>query len=155
MASACDRDCADVTRREGVVIDLGLEGKRAVVSGAGYIPTRAGHGRHTTLQLARAGARLACIDIDPTRAQEIAAEAREQGAEAHPIVADMTAREQVPRAIAEAVAALGGIDVCVDIIGGARWNKVEEITADDWEWTIENNLTQVFLLFQAVSKQMI
>ena len=137
------------------MIDLCLKGKRAVVSGAGYIPTRAGHGRHTTLQLARAGTRLACIDIDPERAQAIATEAKGEGAEAHPIVADMTDREQVPRAIAEAVAVLGGIDVCVDIIGGARWNKVEEITADEWEWTIENNLTQVFLLFQAVSKQMI
>ena len=44
------------------MIDLGLEGKRAVVSGAGYIPTRAGHGRHSALNLAAAGATVACID---------------------------------------------------------------------------------------------
>lgn len=137
------------------MIDLGLEGKRAVVSGAGSVPGRAGHGRHTTLQLARAGARLACIDIDPGRAEEIASEAKAEGAEVYPIIADMTDREQVQRAIAESVQVLGGIDVCVDIIGGARWNKVQDVTAEDWEWTIENNLTQVFLLFQAVSRQMI
>ncbi len=34
------------------MIDLGLEGKRAVVSGAGFIPGRAGHGRQTALRLA-------------------------------------------------------------------------------------------------------
>lgn len=38
------------------MIDLGLSGKRAVVSGAGYIPERAGHGWFTSLALAEAGA---------------------------------------------------------------------------------------------------
>ena len=36
------------------MIDLGLDGKRAVVSGAGYIPSRAGHGRASALRLAEA-----------------------------------------------------------------------------------------------------
>jgi NAD(P)-dependent dehydrogenase (short-subunit alcohol dehydrogenase family) len=134
---------------------LGLEGKRVVISGAGNIAARAGHGRHTVLQMAHAGARVACVDINGGRAESIVAEARELGAEAHPIVADMTDSQQVDRAVSEAVQALGGIDVGIDIIGGARWNKVEDVTAEDWKWSIENNLTQVFLLFQAVSRQMI
>ena len=50
------------------MIDLGLEGKGAVVSGAGTIPVRAGHGRLTSLKLAEAGASVACIDIDTGRA---------------------------------------------------------------------------------------
>ena len=137
------------------MIDLGLENRRALVSGAGNIPERAGHGRHVTLQLARAGARLACIDVDKGRAESIANEAEAFGAEAHPIVADMTESKQVDRAIGEAVRVLGGIDVCVDIIGGTRWSKVQDVTPEDWAWSIENNLTQVFLLFQAVSRQMI
>ena len=137
------------------MIDLGLEGKRAVVSGAGYIATRAGHGRHTTLTLARAGARLVCIDIDEERATSIVAEAKAEGAEAHPVIADMTERHQAERAIAEAVAHLGGIDVCVDIIGGATWNAVEDVTPAEWSLTIEQNLTQVFTLFQLVGRQMI
>jgi NAD(P)-dependent dehydrogenase (short-subunit alcohol dehydrogenase family) len=132
-----------------------LEAKRAVVSGAGYIPTRAGHGRHTTLTLARAGARLACIDIDEERAKAIVAEAQAEGAEAHPVIADMTKRDQAERAIGEAVALLGGIDVCVDIIGGATWNPVEDVTPEEWSLTIEQNLTQVFTLFQLVGRQMI
>jgi 3-oxoacyl-[acyl-carrier protein] reductase len=137
------------------VIDLGLEGKRVVVSGAGYLPTRAGHGRHTTLQFARAGARLACIDIDQGRAEAVVAEARAEGAEAHAIVADMTDGGEVERAMAEAVDALGGIDVGIDIIGRATWNRVEDVTAEEWSAAIDVNLTQVFRLFQAASKQMI
>ena len=53
------------------MIDLGLTGKRAIVSGAGYIPGRAGHGRHSSLRLAEAGATVACIDIDEGRGKGI------------------------------------------------------------------------------------
>ncbi len=136
------------------MIDLGLEGKRAVVSGAGYLPARAGHGRHTTLTLAAAGAHIACIDIDEGRADSIVAEVKDAGGVAYPIVADMTQRDQVGRAIGEAVGVMGGVDVCVDIIGGATWNAVGDVTTDEWNWTIENNLTQVFNLFQAAGQQM-
>jgi hypothetical protein len=37
--------------------DLGLEGKRAVVADAGFIPERAGHGRGSALNLAAAARR--------------------------------------------------------------------------------------------------
>lgn len=137
------------------MIDLGLGGARAVVSGAGYLPQRAGHGRHTSLTLARAGAAVACIDIDEKRAEGIALEIEEEGGRAFPVVADMTDRHQVERAIGEAVDLLGGIDVCVDIIGGATWDAVEDVTDDEWSWTMDNNLRQVFHLFQACGRQMI
>ncbi len=137
------------------MIDLGLRGKRAVVSGAGYIPTRAGHGRFTALTLAEAGASVACVDIDPGRACDVVDEIERTGGVAFPVIADMTDRAQVRRALGEVVDRLGGIDVCVDIIGGARWNAVEEFGDDDWNWTIQNNLTQVFYLFQEVGRRMI
>ncbi|HUZ09570.1 MAG TPA: SDR family oxidoreductase [Acidimicrobiales bacterium] len=137
------------------MIDLGLGGKRAVVSGAGYIPERAGHGRHSALKLADAGATVACIDIDAGRASGIVTEIGAAGGKAFPVVADMTDRGQVERALDEAVAGLGGIDVCVDIIGKATWDKVEDFTEEDWGWSIQNNLTQVFHLFQAAGRHMV
>jgi 3-oxoacyl-[acyl-carrier protein] reductase len=137
------------------MIDFGLSGKGAVVSGAGYIPERAGHGRICSLKLAEAGAAVACIDIDGSRADGTAAEVRENGGKAFPIVADMTVPEDVQRAVDEAVEGLGRIDACVDIIGGARWEAVETVTVEDWQWTMLNNVTQVFYLFQLVSRQMI
>lgn len=136
------------------MIDLGLQGKRAFVSGAGYIPERAGHGRFTALNLADAGATVACVDIDEGRAKGIVSEIENAGGRAFPVVADMNDVDQVQRAIDETVAELGGIDVCVDIIGGAKWDKSEEFTDADWAWTIQNNVTQVFYLFRAVGKQM-
>lgn len=137
------------------MIDLGLSGKGAVVSGAGYIPERAGHGRSCALKLAEAGAIVGCIDIDRGRAEGIVAEIEEKGGTAFAIVADMTVRDDVQRAVDEAVTELGAIDVCVDIIGGARWNRAEAFSDDDWQWTMLNNVTQVFYLFQVVGRHMI
>lgn len=137
------------------MIDLGLSRKGAVVSGAGYVPQRAGHGRSCALKLAEAGATVACIDIDRDRAEGIAAEIEENGGTALPIVADMTVPADVERAVNEAAAGLGSIDVCVDIIGGARWDKAESFSDEDWQWTMLNNVTQVFYLFQVVGRQMI
>ncbi len=137
------------------MIDLGLGGKRAVVSGAGYIRSRAGHGRFSALLLAEAGASVACVDIDAGRADEIVGEIESAGGAAFPVVADMTDRSQVRRALDAAAAEMGGIDVCVDIIGGARWDKVEDFSDPDWQWTMDNNLTQVFYLFQEVGRRMI
>lgn len=137
------------------MIDLGLQGKHAVVAGAGYIPSRAGHGRAVALRLAEAGAGVACIDIDEGRAAGIAAEIEERGGQACRIVADMTVEEESQRAVAEAAARFGSIDVCVDIIGGARWDRVEDISGTDWDWAIANNLSQVFYLFQSVGRQMV
>jgi NAD(P)-dependent dehydrogenase (short-subunit alcohol dehydrogenase family) len=137
------------------LIDLGLSGKGAVVSGAGYIPERAGHGRSCARKLAEAGASVACIDIDRDRAEGIVAEITDDGGAAFPIVADMTVPAEVERAVEEAVAGLGSIDVCVDIIGGARWDRAELFSDEDWQWTLLNNVTQVFYLFQVVGRQMI
>jgi NAD(P)-dependent dehydrogenase (short-subunit alcohol dehydrogenase family) len=137
------------------LIDLGLSGKGAVVSGAGYIPERAGHGRSCARKLAEAGASVACIDIDRGRAEGIVAEIKDDGGAAFPIVADMTVPAEVERSVEEAVARLGSIDVCVDIIGGARWDRAESFSDEDWQWTLLNNVTQVFYLFQVVGRRMI
>jgi 3-oxoacyl-[acyl-carrier protein] reductase len=130
------------------MVDLGLSGKGAFVSGAGYIPERAGHGRSCSLKLAEAGATVACVDIDRSRVEGTALEITKSGGTAVPIVADMTLPLEVQRTVDEAVRELGRIDACVDIIGGARWEKVETISVEDWQWTMLNNVTQVFYLFQ-------
>jgi NAD(P)-dependent dehydrogenase (short-subunit alcohol dehydrogenase family) len=137
------------------MIDLGIQGKGAVVSGAGYIPQRAGHGRFSALKLAEAGATVACIDIDDGRANGIVGEIQSAGGKAFPIIADMNELTAVERAIDEAAAGLGSVDICVDIIGDARWDRAERFSQEEWNWTIQNNLTQVFYLFQTVGRQMI
>ena len=137
------------------MIDLGLTGKRALVAGAGHRPPRPGFGRLTSLLLADAGARVACLDFDEGRAKATADEVTAAGGEAIVVTADLTKRDQVNDAIAEVVGAFGGLDVCIDIVGGARWGSVLDFTDEDWNWTLETNLRQNFLLMQAAARQMV
>jgi len=137
------------------MIDLGLTGRRAIVTGAGYIQERAGHGRYTALQLASAGASVACVDIDAGRAERIVAEIAEAGGKAFPVVADVRDRAQVTRAFDEAVAQLGGVDVCVDIVGLATWNSVLDISPQEWNDQLAENLTHVFSVWQEAARRMV
>ncbi len=137
------------------MLELGLDGRRAIVAGAGHRPPRPGMGRATALALAEAGARVACLDLDGGRAEAVAEEVRAGGGEAIAVVADVTSRAGVDEAFAAVVEAFGGVDVLVDIIGEARWGSVLDFTDDDWEWSIATNLRQAFLLMQAGAKQMV
>jgi 3-oxoacyl-[acyl-carrier protein] reductase len=137
------------------MIDLGLEDKRAVVVGAGYRSDRAGHGRGSALKLAAAGARVACVDIDNERASAVVAEIEAQGGIAIAIIADVTKSAEATRAIDEAATAFGGIDVCVNVVGGSRWSKAEQFSDEDWDWTMSNNLTHVFYVHRAAATHMI
>lgn len=136
------------------MIDLGLEGRRAVVVGAGHRPPRPGIGRETAKLLAQGGAKVACVDLDETRAEAVASEINATGGEAFAVVGDMRRPAEVERAFGDARARLGGLDVCVDIVGEATWGSVRDFTEDDWDWAVETNLKQMFLVFQAAGRIM-
>jgi 3-oxoacyl-[acyl-carrier protein] reductase len=137
------------------VIDLGLEGKRAIVAGAGFQPDRAGHGRGSALNLAAAGATVACIDIHEGRANEIVAEITAAGGKAFAVIGDITSSAGAQAAIDQAVAGLGGVDVVVDIVGEAKWSPGDDTPDEEWDWTILHNLTHVMYVYKAALKHMI
>ena len=127
------------------MIELGLAGKRALVAGAGQ-----GIGRACVLALAEAGARVACVDNDPDRAAAVAAEV-----DGLALVVDARVRADVEGAVASTVGEFGGLDVCVDIIGEARWGRLLDQTDDDWDATFGLVLRHVFYLAQAGGRQMV
>jgi 3-oxoacyl-[acyl-carrier protein] reductase len=127
------------------VLDLGLTGKRALVAGAGQ-----GIGRACVLALAEAGARVACIDNDPERAAAVAAEV-----DGLALVVDARARSDVENAVTRTVDEFGGLDVCVDIIGEARWGRLLDQSDDDWDASFDLVLRHVFYLAQAAGRHMV
>ena len=132
------------------MLELGLTGRRALVAGAGQ-----GIGRACALALAEAGARVACLDVDPERAGEVAVELRGAGAEAVALSGDARRRDDVESAVARAAEEFGGLDLCIDIIGEARWGRVLELTDDDWDASFDLVLRHLFLLAQAVGRRMV
>ncbi len=137
------------------MIDLGLDGARAIVVGAGFIPHRAGHGRGSALQLAAAGAEVACVDMDEARAQEIVAEIEAAGGKAFPVVGDVRSEKEATRIVDEAVDRLGGIDVLVDVVGEAMFERSDRVSEEDWDYQMTKNLKQFFFVVKAAAPHFI
>jgi NAD(P)-dependent dehydrogenase (short-subunit alcohol dehydrogenase family) len=102
-----------------------LEGKRAIVTGAG-----AGIGRAIALRLAGEGARVALADVDEEAAEKAASEI-----EGETLVrrTDVTRAEEVEALVASAVEAWGGLDVMVNNAGVGVAATVVSTTEEDYE----------------------
>jgi NAD(P)-dependent dehydrogenase (short-subunit alcohol dehydrogenase family) len=123
---------------------LRLDDRGFVVVGAGQ-----GIGRQVTHALAQAGAQLFCIDNQEPLAKEVAEEVG-----GVPWSADARERDDVERAISEAVRVLGRVDGLVDIVGMAKYMDILATSDEDWEWTFGMVLRHAFLFSQFAGRAM-
>jgi len=98
------------------------------------------------------GAVLALLDLDA--AQLAATAKRLPGAPPLTIAADVTDEAAVDDAFARIAAAHGRIDVLVNNVGGSRNQKLWEMTAEAWDFTIRLNLRSAFLCTRAAVRLM-
>jgi NAD(P)-dependent dehydrogenase (short-subunit alcohol dehydrogenase family) len=87
----------------------GLAGKAAIVVGSA-----GGIGRAIALELARAGASVACVDLDETGAREAARSIGDMGGQAAAIRCDVSSEAQTEAAADAAYRAFGRVDVLVN-----------------------------------------
>lgn len=58
-------------------------------------------------------------------------------------------------AVERCVAELGGIEVCVDVVGEARWGRVLDLDERAWDESFELVLRRAFLLARAAGRRMV
>ncbi len=126
-----------------------LSGHAAVVTGAG-----ADIGRAAALALARAGAAVLAVDINPDRPDEVAALIAEQGGRALARQADVANRFQCAAMIEAARDAFGKVDILVHAAGVERLGPFA--TLDEWDWrrVLDVNLTGAFFCTQLLGRVM-
>jgi 2-dehydro-3-deoxy-D-gluconate 5-dehydrogenase len=133
-----------------VLDDFGLDGRVALVTGAGQ-----GLGQGLAVGLAEAGADVAVLDIiplDETRGQITAL-----GRRCHAMNVDLlqTRTEQAAEIVDECVAELGRIDILVNNAGIIRRSPAMEFGEEDWEEVVRINLNSLWYLSQAAARRFV
>lgn len=109
-------------------MDLGLEGRVAIVGGASR-----GLGRAIAAELAAEGAHVALVARDPAALERTRAElAAAASGTLHAIAADVARPGEAARAVAEARTALGPIDILVTNQGGPPPGSFLSHDAEAW-----------------------
>ncbi len=126
-----------------------LEGKRAVVTGAGQ-----GIGRAIALKLASLGGQIAVVDVNLEGAEVVAKEIADAGGTARAYKLDVSKADKVTDVMKEVAADLGGIDILVNNAGIARDNLIIRMSPDDWDRVIRVNLHGAFHCIRAVARTM-
>ena len=114
-----------------------LEGKRAIVTGAG-----AGIGEAIAIRLSSEGARVALTDLDEQAAERVAGEI-----EGKTLVrrTNVTRAEEVEALVRSVVEEWGGLDVMVNNAGIGVAGTTPETSVEDWERLMAVNLKGTFL----------
>jgi 3-oxoacyl-[acyl-carrier protein] reductase len=121
-------------------MNLGLKDCRALVAGASK-----GLGKACAKSLADEGARVFVCSRD---AEEIKRAAGEIGASGWS-AADVSQAAEVKRVVAEASAALGGLDILVTNAGGPPTGPFDKTGEDDWSIAYQLTLMSAVRLIQA------
>ncbi len=122
-----------------------LEGRAALVLGAGSVGPGWGNGRAIAALFAREGARIFAVDRDAGAAAETAAHIRGEGGAVAVHTADVTDSAAVKAAAAACVEAYGAIDVLVNNVGGSAPGGPVEMDEAVWDRQMDTNLRYVYL----------
>ncbi len=118
-----------------------LSGKRILVVGAS-----SGIGRAIAAGAAAAGARVA---VTARRAEKLAE------IDAVPIVGDVSADDDCDRIVADAVAALGGLDGVVYAVGSSPLVPLTDATGDDWRGVFATNVIGAALILSRAAPHLL
>jgi NAD(P)-dependent dehydrogenase (short-subunit alcohol dehydrogenase family) len=122
-----------------------LAGRVVAVFGAGSSGPGWGNGKASAVAYARAGARVACIDLHLQRAEETAEIIRSEKGEAMALAAEVASSEGVRKAIDAAVAKWGRLDVLHNNVGISLFGGPVDLSEADWDRSMDVNLKSVFL----------
>ncbi len=126
-----------------------LKDRVVVVTGAS-----SGLGLQMAQGFAKQGADLVIMARRLERLEKIASDFRANGVNCLPIQCDVTNTEQINRAAELTLKEYGKVDVLVNNAGASRNAGVLDMSDEDWQFTLDADLTSVFKVTRAFAKHM-
>ena len=126
-----------------------LTDKVTVVTGASR-----GLGKYIAVELAEAGARVACVATRAENATDTVAEIQTKGGEAIALGCRVEVADEVTQLFVQLEEQLGPCDILVNNAGITRPQLTLEMTEENWDQHIDINMKSVFLCSQAAARQM-
>ena len=121
-----------------------LQGRVAVVYGAGSVGEGWGNGKASAVAYARAGAKVTCIDMNEEAAQATAAIINGEGGDAIAVKANVTDLDQVRAATDAVVKAFGRLDVLHNNVGITAAGGPVEASEESWDRVMSVNVKSMF-----------
>jgi NAD(P)-dependent dehydrogenase (short-subunit alcohol dehydrogenase family) len=126
-------------------------GRVSLVTGASR-----GIGKTIATHLSDLGAAVVIVDRDVDRGDTLARRLRADGRRAEFVPADLSNPAEARRAVDNALALLGRIDILVNNAAShGRLTRVLDMSLDEWSEVIGTNLTGTFFVSQATARAMI
>ncbi len=127
-----------------------LEGKVAIVVGAGSSGPGWGNGKAAAVLFAREGARVLCVDISADAAAETVEIVTGEGGEASAFSGDASEASAVEAMVGACLERYGRIDVLDNNVGILHLGGPLEVELEDWNRMLRLNLTSMFLSCKSV-----
>jgi gluconate 5-dehydrogenase len=126
-----------------------LKGRVAVISGAS-----SGLGRQMARAFAHQGASLVILARRIEKLEELKNELESEGTKVVAIKCDVTSTEDINNAATETEKVFGKVDILVNCAGSSKDKGVLEMNDEEWNFTIDTDLTSVFRMTRAFANIM-
>ncbi len=137
-------------------IDSGLDGRVAIVTGAGSRAEGIGNGRAAAILLAGQGARVALVDSNPEWAERTREMIIAEGGDSLVIAGDVSRIEDCRRIVAETVARYGRLDILVNNVGiGGPPGTAVDVELEAWNHGLLVNVTSMMLMAKYAIPEML
>lgn len=128
-----------------------LENKVAIITGGA-----SGLGAATVERMLRDGAKVAIVDLSEENGNKWLKAMQEKGyQDVIFIQTDVTDEDAVKAMVEKTVEAFGRVDILFANAGGSFDGTLTELSNEDWQKTVDLNLTSVFLTDKYVAEQML
>ena len=132
-----------------------LEGKVAIVTGAGSSGPGVGNGRATATLFAREGAKVLLVDITEERAAETMEMIQAEGGVASTAQADVTRAADCKRMVETCIERYGRLDILDNNVGISRRGTVVEVSEEDWDHIMAVNVKTIVMASKFAIPKMI